>query len=107
MIVAFSSIDSSSHYFFFPEKDLSPFPSIVFLAGVLATLNSPPHPLLWGKTEQPSHRLKLEKLFEYLDCLLRILDRMSDRTRILEDLVVVTALVRLVAEEMNFRVFDA
>ena len=32
---------------------------------------------------------------------------MSDRTRILEDLIVVAALVRLVAEEMNFRVFDA
>lgn len=32
---------------------------------------------------------------------------MSDRTRILKDLVVVAALVGLVAEEVDFRVFDA
>ena len=32
---------------------------------------------------------------------------MSDGTRILKDLVVVAALVCLVAEEVDFRVFDA
>lgn len=51
--------------------------------------------------------LKPKELFQNLDRLLRILDRMSDSTRILVDLVVVAALVCLVAEEMNFRVFGA
>lgn len=56
--------------------------------------------------KKPSYLLELKKLFQYLHRLLRVRNRVSDRARILEDLIVVAALVCLVAEEMDFRVFD-
>ncbi len=55
----------------------------------------------------PPHPLKLKKLLQHLHRLFRVLHRMSRRARILENLIIVTAFVCLVAEEVNGRVIDA
>ena len=52
-------------------------------------------------------RLQLKQLLELCHRLLWVLDTVSDRARVLVDLVVVTALVRLVTEEVNRLVIDA
>ena len=68
--------------------------------GGFATSNPSPAPGACG----PSH---VEQLLQLPHGIVRIGHAMSDRAAILENLVVVAALVRLVAEEMDGGVVDA
>lgn len=59
---------------------------------------------------RPFHRqpfLKVEQLLQLSDSLLRAGHAVADSARVLEDLVVVAALVGLVAEEVDGAVLDA